>query len=177
MNGPAVVLHPDWLSDAAARIRQPRLRESFTADARMRARVAARLAVEQGLPEVETNGLNAASRQVIAAFSQDPARLVTLTGLVWNARFLARMVTRDAVARVLGQIDRKDLVFAFKLREFAPAEASFGYEAGGLTPLDDPVVMLVQDLFTRQPFRDLVRRLALHSRPLQNLGCRRLISK
>ena len=69
MNGPAVVLHPDWLSDAAARIRQPRLRESFTADARMRARVAARLAVEQGLPEVETNGLNAASRQVIAAFS------------------------------------------------------------------------------------------------------------
>jgi hypothetical protein len=132
MNGPAVVLHPDWLSDAAARIRQPRLRESFTADARMRARVAARLAVEQGLPEVETNGLNAASRQVIAALSQDPARLVTLTGLVWNARFLARMVTRDAVTPVLGQIDRKDLVFALKLREFAPAEASFGYEAGKL---------------------------------------------
>ena len=47
----------------------------------------------------------------------------------------------------------------------------------GLTPLGNPVVMLVQDLFTRQPFRDLVRRLALHSRPLQNLGCWRLISK
>ena len=51
------------------------------------------------------------------------------------------------------------------------------FARAGLTPLGDPVVMLVQDLFTRQPFRDLVRRLALHSRPLQNLGCWRLISK
>lgn len=132
MNDLAVALHADWLSDAAARIRQPRLRESFANDARMRVRVAARLAAEQGLPDAETHGLNATSRQILASFSQDSARLVTLTGLVWNARFLARMVTRDAVTPVLGQIDRKDLIFALKLREFAPAEASFGYEAGKL---------------------------------------------
>ena len=42
MNDLAVALHADWLSDAAARIRQPRLRESFANDARMRVRVAAR---------------------------------------------------------------------------------------------------------------------------------------
>lgn len=137
MNGLAVALHADWLSDAATRIRQPRLRESFTADARMRARVAARLAAEQGLPDAETNVLNPASRQIIAALSQDPARLVTLTGLVWNARFLARMVTRDAVTPVLGQFDRKDLVFALKLMEFAPAETAFGYEAGKLREFMD----------------------------------------
>jgi hypothetical protein len=132
MTGLSVALHADWLSDAATRIRQPRLRESFATDARMRARVAARLAAEQGLPDAEIQNLNAASRQIIAAISQDPARLVTLTGLVWNARFLSRMVTRDAVTPVLGQVDRKDLVFALKLREFAPAETSFGYEAGKL---------------------------------------------
>lgn len=132
MNALAVALHADWLSDAATRIRQPRLRESFAADARMRARVAARLAAEQGLPDAETHSLNAASRQILAALQHDPSRMVTLTGLVWNARFLARMVTRDAVTPVLAQIDRKDLIFALKLREFAPAEATFGYEAGKL---------------------------------------------
>ena len=68
MNDLAVALHADWLSDAAARIRQPRLRESFANDARMRVRVAARLAAEQGLPDAETHGLNATSRQILAAF-------------------------------------------------------------------------------------------------------------
>jgi hypothetical protein len=132
-----VVLHADWMADVAGRIRQPRLRELIASDPRMRLRFAARLSREQGLPEPELDGISPASRQILAAFAQDPARLVTLTGLVWNARLLARMVTREAMTPILGQFDRKDIVFALKLREFAPPEQSFGYEVGKLREFID----------------------------------------
>lgn len=127
-----VSLHGDWLNDAAARIRAPRLREAVAQDARMRARIANRLAEEQGLPQPEAQGLDASGRAIADALAQDSKRLVLLAGLVWNAKLLARMITREALASVLSQFERKDLVFAMKLKDFAPGEAQFGYEAGKL---------------------------------------------
>ena len=127
-----ISLHSDWLQDAASRISKPNLRDTLTQDNRMRARLANRLAEEQGLPAAEEEALDAAGRTISKVLADDAARLVLLTGLLWNARLLARMITNDALKPVLAQFDRKDVVFALKLKDFAPAEGQFGYEAGKL---------------------------------------------
>ena len=129
---PAFQLHPDWVGEIVARLKDDRLRDAVVSDPRMRARIAARLASEQGLPEPDLRGLLPTARQIITAYNTDTQRLVMLAGLLWNARLLARMVTRDAMANVMGQFDRADIVYAVKLREFAPPEQSTGFEPAKL---------------------------------------------
>lgn len=137
---PAEALHPDWQADWAPTLRSRAVRAEIAADPRLRTRIGRLVADGLSLPRPDAAQISAGDLVAYRAALADPARLVRLSGLVWHARMLARLVAGQQLRAYAAAVDLDDIRLALGLRDLAPVDqgaAASGFDVARFAEIVD----------------------------------------